>query len=384
MFRKASAIALVIILIFSLAACGKSKGEAIAVPKDKKVAILVAPKEQYPEDYLAAMALQKEYPDTVVVKEYSDSRKLVPGDGPIISISCELAADPTVGAIVYARATEFAYLASAKAKAAAEADKRELFTIAIEPEDIVKSVSNCCDLVIGCDWAAAAEDIAASAKKMGAEYFVFFTFDRHIGNDYVVWQRDSLKAACEKAGIAFVEKNGDDPTNAAGINRAKQSIKDGVGSLILNEKIKGEKVVLFSTDSSVQSTLVEIADSKGMMYITPNCPSAYSGLAEAYSVEIGDKLSASDFAKAEKKAASANKEGKGKFAAYNGELINALVKGSVITAFDMLNGTTTADNLTERASVRFTGEKNFTFNPVLTEKYPNVFGAYDAVGYDAF
>lgn len=384
MFRKASAIILVIALIFTLAACGKSKGEAVKVPKDKKVAVLVAPKEQYPEDYLSAMALQAEYPDTVVVKEYSDSRKLVAGDGPIVSISSELAADPTIGAIVYARATEFAYYASAKAKVAASADKRELITIAIEPEDSLKSVSNSCDLVIGCDWSAAAKDIAASAKKMGAEYFVFFTFKRHIENEYVVWQRDCLKAACEEAGIVFVEKNADDPTNAAGITRAKQSVKDGLGALLLNEKIKGDKVVLFSTDSAVQSTLVEIADSKGMMYIMPNFPTAYSGLAEAYSVEIGDKLSASDFAKAEKKAAAANKEGKGVFAAYNGELMNTLIEGAVITAFDMLNGTTTADNLAERASTRFTGKKTFSFAPVLADKYSNIFGAYDAAGYDVF
>ena len=59
MFKKIIAAFLAAVLVLSLAACGKKEKEPtepIEAPT-KKVAVLVAPEAQYPEDYKAAAEL---------------------------------------------------------------------------------------------------------------------------------------------------------------------------------------------------------------------------------------------------------------------------------------------------------------------------------------
>lgn len=78
MFKKIIAVLLTAALILSFAACGKKEKEPtepIEAPA-KKVAVLVAPEAQYPEDYKAATELAAAYPETVTVGEYADSRIL--------------------------------------------------------------------------------------------------------------------------------------------------------------------------------------------------------------------------------------------------------------------------------------------------------------------
>lgn len=78
MFKKIIAAFLAAVLVLSLAACGKKEKEPtepIEAPT-KKVAVLVAPEAQYPEDYKAAAELAAAYPEAVTVREYADSRIL--------------------------------------------------------------------------------------------------------------------------------------------------------------------------------------------------------------------------------------------------------------------------------------------------------------------
>ncbi len=384
MIKKILALVLAFTLVFSLAACTGNKetgkpSEKI-VPSDKKVAILVAPEAQYPEDYAAAMSLQAQYPDNVIVKEYSDSRILQAGDGPIITLSEELANDETVGAIVYARATEFTNYAISKAKAA----NPDLITIAIEPEDKLSAVANAANLVLTCDWEAAANDAVKTAASMGAKYFVFFSFERHTRNELVDAQRNAFKAACEGAGIEYIYTNCVDPTNAEGISKAQLVIKEQVAQLELNKKIMGSDVVLFSTDSAVQSTLVELAKAKGMIYLSGNFPSVYSGISEVFEVAAAENYYDTEaYIRNISTAVKADAENKARFASYNFNLMATLVFGAVYSAFDMLNATTTADNLAEKVILRLTDaadSKTFTAK-AYNDTMKNVFCAYNT---DAF
>ena len=100
-FRRILALIMAAVLIFAVAGCKNNhgaKGEDVVTPQ-KKVAILVAPEAQYPEDYRAARELEAEYPNSIVIKQYDDSRILKGGDPGIITLSKELAADPEIGAI---------------------------------------------------------------------------------------------------------------------------------------------------------------------------------------------------------------------------------------------------------------------------------------------
>lgn len=371
MLKKILAVLLAVTFILSLAACGKKEPtEPIDLP-DKKVAVLVAPKEQYPEDYLAAQELAAAYPDNVIIKEYSDSRILKAGNPPIMQLSQELAKDSSVGAIVYARATQYTSLAISSAKNI----NPDLLTLCIEPEDLLDSVSSFADLVLCADWENAASDIISTAKKNGAKYFVMFSFNRHTENPLYAAEKSYFENICKENEITFIYDNSLDPTFSGGMEQSKLYARESVARLIQNKTVEGTDVVLFSTDSSVQSTLVTIARERGFMYICPSFPTAYNGVSESVDIALPEKIS--DTASYIKALSEALPDDGGRLFAYSYPLASTLLGGAVITAFDMLTGKTTAENLAERVSLRLGDlDENSTLTVKADEDYPNVFACY--------
>lgn len=375
------AAALAIVLIFSFAACKKNDetnltgANKITLP-EKKVAILVAPEAQYPEDYRAAQELAAKYPDNIVVKEYPDSRILVAGDPQIMTLSEELASDPTIGTIIYARATQFTSNAISKAKA----KNPDIQTICIEPEESIDKISELANLVLCADWSVAANDIVTTAKDMGAKYFVVFSLNRHIvENNMLAGANAAIKAACEAQGITYIYDNAVDPNWAEKIPGAQKYIKEAVARLELNEKIEGSDVALFSTDSSVQSTLIEVANQKGMIYVSPSFPSAYNGAGEVYEAAMPTEIKdVKTYIKALKEAAAADTEGTARISVYKFPLASTLLESAVYCAFDLLNGTTTAENLAANVTARVNeaaDEKKLTVG-AYSEELSNAFAAY--------
>ncbi len=356
MFRKIAAVILVLTLLLSFAACKGGKDADITLP-EKKVAIVVAPEAQYPEDYAAANELAAKYPDKIVIKEYSDSRVLRAGDAEIIQRSKELAADKEIGAIIYARATQF----TANAINAAKQINPEIKTICVEPEESIEKISKLADLVYCVDWKLAAEDMVNNAIEQGAEYFVVFSINRHISENQVLRNANQyIKEACKAKGITYIYDGSIDPIYSSGIAGAKQYIKESVARLFNNNKVANNNVALFSTDSSVQSTLVEVANQRGLIYVSPSFPTAYNGIGEAY--EIAKPESIADiktYIKNAKTAVEADAEGKAKLSMYNFALASALMESAVYSAFDMLNGTFTAESAANWAT-KAADSKSFT------------------------
>ena len=370
--KKIFSLLLVITLILSFASCsGKSSdseklSEELNLP-DKKVVIMVAPESQYPEDYAAAKDIQQKYPDNVIVKEYSDSRILVAGDPDIVTISAEMAADETVGAIVYARATQFTYTAISKVKSI----NSDIFTIAVEPEGNIDKVDEIADLLYVADWGDYSKDIVDTAAKMGAEYFVFFSFDRHMGNNPLFAQiKNHLLDRCTDKSIEFIYENVQDPNYAGGIEKAKYSIKQAVVNLYDNKKISGENIALFSTDSSVQSTLVELAAKDNLIYVSPSFPTAYNGLNEYFDFTVpADYKNIEGYISSVTEKLSADNDNNGRFAIYNFPLASVLMKASVYSAFDLLTDKSNEENVLDNATVR--AEDAANFKKFKCEKYIN-------------
>ena len=378
--KQLAAISLAVILIFSFASCGKNKegnnSKYKVVPSDKKVAILVAPEAQYPEDYRAAAELAKEYPDKVVVNEYADSRILKPGDAEIITLSKTVAADEEIGAIVYAKATQFTTYAINAAKEI----NPDIVTVCIEPEESIDKISELSDLVLCADWSAAASDIVAAAKEQGAKYFVVFSINRHIGdNPLISAENAAIEKACKEQGITYVYDSAVDPIYSTGISGAQKYIKESVARLYSNSKIEGSDVALFSTDSSVQSTLVEVANEKGLIYVCPSFPTAYNGIGEVYEIAVPDKAADVDaYIKSAKEAVGADAQGKARISLYKFPLASSLLKTAVYGAFEILSGTATAENLAERVSeiaAYSADSKNFAIS-VYDDAHANSFKAY--------
>lgn len=351
MAKKIIALLLALTLVFALASCsGKSGQSEKVVPSEKKVAILVCPETQAPEDIRAAKALAEKYPDKVIVKECDDSRVLTPGDTAAIKFSRELAADETVGAIIYSKATYYVNDAIREAKKINE----NLRFICIEPEFSIDTACEKADVVLCADWAKAAEDIVAQAKKQGAEYFLMFSMERHISkNPLYAAEREFIEKACEAQGVNFLYDHAKDSFYAGGINTAQRYVKESVARQFLNNKVKGNGVALFSTDSCVQTTLIECANKRGLIYVSPSFPTPYNGVNEIYAAELpADIESCDDFVKAVTEAAKADAEGTAKLSMYTYPLTSKILTGALYIAFDMLNGTTTAENLAERVQLR--------------------------------
>ncbi len=372
---------LALVLVFGLAACkdnvDKPSNTDISdvVASEKKIAILVAPEAQYPEDYKAAAEFAKEYPDKVVIKEYADSRILKAGNPEIMTISQELASDSEIGAIIYARATQF----TSNAINAAKTINPEIVTVCVEPEESVEKIAATANLVYCVDWEKAAKDIVATAKNQGAKYFVVFSINRHINeNPLLMNANGAIKLACEEAGITYVYENSVDPIYSSGINGSRQFIKEAVARLYNNKNIEGTDVALFSTDSSVQPTLIEVANSKGLIYTCPSFPTAYNGLGESYEIAMPESIADLDkYIESAKAAANADAEGKARLAIYKFPLAATLLKSALHCAFDILNGTLTAENMATYAAgraVNAADNKGFAVAPYGA--LSNVFAAY--------
>ncbi len=385
-FRRIIAAMLAFVLVFAFASCKKEpveekpsdtiQADEIVVP-EKKVAILVAPEAQYPEDYKAAQELAAEYPDTIVVKEYKDSRILEGGDPGIITLSKELAGNAEIGAIIYARATQYTRNAIYKAKEI----NPQIVTVCIEPEDEINELADLANLIFCIDWAKAAEDIVAQAKAQGAKYFVAYSFSRHISkNSLIRGEIDAFKTACETQGITYMYESSEDTNKTAGIAGAQKYIKESVARLYLNNKIEGKDVALFSTDSSVQKTLIEEANSRGLIYVCPSFPTAYNGLGEVYEIAKPEKISdVAAYIENAKAAVAADTSGTARLSIYKTPIAAYLLKAAVHSTFDILGGKITADNMAEKVTNRaILAADNFDFSisPYGNEK--NVFMAYQA------
>lgn len=380
LIKRIVAAMLALVLVFALASCKDNKKPSESgtpiTPSEKKVAILVAPESQYPEDYRAAAELAAEYPEKIVIKEYSDSRVLRAGNPEIMTISEELAADPEIGALVFARATQF----TTNAINAAKAKNPEIVTVCVEPEESVEKISSLANLVFCVDWVKAANDIVATAKAQGAKSFVVFSINRHITNNPLLSGANAaFKAACEAEGISYIYENSLDPIYSTGIEGSRKFIKEAVARLYNNGEIEGTDVALFSTDSAAQKALVEVANSRGLIYICPSFPTAYNGLGEVYEASTPEKASdVAAYIENIKAAVSADSESKGKFASYKFPLASTLLRSALYCSFDILNGTMTAENQAELASSRATDaadSKNFTVT-AYSENLKNVFAAY--------
>ena len=394
MFKKIIAVILSLSMIFAFAACKGKENEgtepnatnlplegatsqALSVP-GKKVAILVASKTQYAEDYAAAKKIEAKYPDAVKVFEYPETSRLVAGDPEIMKISKDVAADESYGAIIYARATQY----TADAIRVAKEINSNIRIICVEPEGSVDRLSKKSDLIICVDWVKAAKDIVAAAKAQGAEYFLMFSHTRHIsgssGLDSLVMlyatAKNALSIACEEQGIKFVFDTAPDPTYSGGINDVNRYMREAVARHVSSGKIAGKNVAVFSTDAFAQKELLNIANEKGYIYLTPSFPTAYDGLREIFDIKQPENIAdVSAYVSNAKNTVSGN----ARYSIYSYPLASVMLYTAVYSAFDILSGKTTDSNLAEMVTMRATDcAVNSEFTIEKFADYSNVYAVY--------
>ncbi|MCR5150198.1 MAG: DUF3798 domain-containing protein [Clostridiales bacterium] len=366
--NTAVAVFLCICFLFSLSSCNFG-GKTVKIPK-KKVALLVAPESEYPDDFRAAQKLAGEFPDTIVIKEYSDSRILKEGNAQIIEISKKIAQDSSFGAIVYARGTQFCLDAIAAAKLINE----DLLFYCIEPEDDIDTVATFSTAVVAVDWEKACEDIVKSAKSAGARSFVMFSFNRHTADNPLYASISGfIKSACEENHIIYKFVESKDPIYSSSLTECEVSVNEAVLSMISKKEIEGNRnVALFSTDVTVQKTLVEIAQTHNYIYVSPELPSAYSGIFSRYNLldSTSDKAY-SDVVKAVIDSVNGDSTSSGKLFVYDFDLIELFERTCIYSAFDVLckpskgekiykNLVKRADELFDKTEYSFKGDETYS------------------------
>lgn len=394
MLKRIIAAVLAFSMIFVLASCKGKKdpaatkptseliasvtSEALNIP-DKKIAILVAAEEQYPEDYRAAKQIEAAFPDKVTVREYPATVPLVAGDPEIMTISREIAADDSYGAIIYAKATQYTY----DAVRAAKEVNPEIKTVCVEPEGSVDKLANSSELVICVDWVKAANDIVAQAKAQGAQYFIFFSHNRHISGNgaaddgiamLYATAKNAVSVACEEQGITFISDTAPDPIHSGGINAVNRYMREAIGRHAESYPLAEGNVALFSSDAFAQQELINIANEKGYIYISPSFPSAYNGISSVYDVAIPENIIDVDTYIESAKAAV---DGNAKFSIYSYPLATVMLYTAVYCTFDLLSGNTTAENLSDKVTMRATDcAANDGFTVETFGNYTNVFAVY--------
>ncbi len=356
--KKLISLFLIFTMLFAFCACGKKdkpeKNQSIeVVVPDKKTVIMVAPKEEYPEEYLAAHELADAYPDEVLVCEYLDSRIIKAGSTDLVVLSEEYAADETVGAILYARATPFTSDASRKAKTV----NPDIVTAAIEPEANIDTVATVCDFVLCADWERYAKDIVKTATDMGAKDFLFLTNDRHLQNSSYVNLKEYIADNCEKnrKTMNFTFRTILDPFYN-NMDAVKADCENQINELLEGNFI-GKDTVLFSTDSTVQSTLASVAKKKGMYYLCPEFPTAYEGVCQNYKAAYPETVT--DIKAYTSSVKKFIPDAADHFAVYNFPLASVIMKASLYTIFDLLNKEVKSENIIDRLEIRLNDTADF-------------------------
>lgn len=332
--KKLFSLVLALALVLSLASCAGKVGPAkvkTELPEGKKVAIIVAPETQYPEEYKAAKQLEKDYPSNVTVIEYPDSRVLKAGDPEIWKAAEKAASDKSVAAIIFDRATQF----TPGAVRAAKKINPDIITVAVEPERDYEQTAKEVNLIYQADWLKYADEIFENAAGSGAANFVFFSIADHAGNNPMYKRAMTrLNDKCSSGNIKFIYRQVTDPIYSGGISAAEQSVQDELEKLFESGEISDGGTVVFSTDSTVQKKLVELTEEKGLIYIAPPFPCAFSGAGEYFGTELPGSMK--DLPSYIRSLKSAVSQANGKYFVYNYTLASVMLNAVVLTVFDYL------------------------------------------------
>lgn len=388
MFKKLASLFLVFILIFSFAGCGeKPDDNETTVPvtseeipvSEKKIALLVPAGTQFNELKIASQEIASAYSDKIIIREYDNYSNLADNKNDLVTVSKEIAADKSVGAIIFtkaARLTNEAILMSQQINP-------ELVYGCIEPEASTGNLAGIADFVFCTDWSKTAADIVAKVKAKGAEYFLMTSFNRHISGssstDTASLLASTLKSAlnseCKKQGIEFVYHNAPDPISAGGTKSVIKEIREAIARYKSSGKISGSNVALFSTDYYITKELIDIAKENSFIYAGPSFPTSFNGIGEA-ATDVSLPANSADFAVYNDSLRSVAGT-LPRAIVYNYALETVFIKAAVHLTFDILAGKTTDETLTQKATMRLTdaaGNEGFTVKTF--GGYSNVYAAY--------
>ncbi len=146
------------------------------------------------------------YPDNFMVEQET-----------MIAQILNLAADPQVKAIIIAQGVPGSMAAMKKVREL----RPEMIFILDNPHEDPHQVASYADLCLIPDDLKRGETIVELAYKMGAKYFIHYSFPRHMSQELLARRKDIMEAKAKELGLGFAYVNAPDPTGDQGLPGAQ-------------------------------------------------------------------------------------------------------------------------------------------------------------------
>lgn len=357
MIKRGIALLLMLIMVFSMVACGSQE---VAEQPDAeqsteeqandnwKIGIMTNTVVQNEEEYRAAENVIKKFgEDRVIHMTFPD--KFMDEQETTIANMVSMASDPDVKALVIVQAVPGTSAAIDKVKEIRD----DLLIIAGVPGEDPGVIASKADVIFQADELKMGYTVPAQALAQGAKTYVHYSFPRHMAYPLLSARRDIMKEECEKLGLEFVDATAPDPTGDAGVSGAQQFILEDVPRMV--EKY-GKDTAFFSTNCAMQVPLISAVVETGAIYPQPCCPSPYHGFPSALGIEIPeDKQGDIDYVVEEITKIMAEKGMTGRTSTWPTPVAMMFVEGGAEYAKNWIEGNTNGKIDTEKIKEAFKG-----------------------------
>lgn len=275
-------ISALIVFCIVLAVFGCSKNGQHIEKIDFKVGFIMGSESYCPEENALVNQITELYgSEKIVSAVYSDDYA---GNPSLIeTVANQVIQDEKIKVIIFDRAV----LGTATAIEKVKEERDDIYIVCIGTDEDINVISDLADLVINVDEVALGKSAVEQAKEMGAEVFVHYTYNRHIGYPNVARRMEAIEQKCKDVDIEFVLASSVDPLSSNGISGANQYIiEDAVRK---QKEYTGKKIAYFSTESVVQRALIETSIKHNTILPVQVYPSPFVGFPDVLEIDLNSK-----------------------------------------------------------------------------------------------
>lgn len=256
--------------------------ESTEAVEDYKIGLMISPLATREEYYRTAEMLIEEYgADKFVMDVYPEN----PQNEQEVTISkaLNIAMDPDVKAMIFDSADIGTIAAVDKIKE----ERPELKILFGSLNEDVYEMAEVGDLMLSLDPDLYGQSVAQMAVDAGAEYFIFYSFARHMSNSLKVRHLEAMKSVCEANGVKFEQVTMPDPMGDAGVSGAQQFLIENIPALM--DQYGTKNIAYFATVSTIQESMLKTIVENGGIYPCHTDPSPFSAFSGALGLEIDDE-----------------------------------------------------------------------------------------------
>lgn len=309
--RITSLITAAIMLLLCFGCSDKTDDGSVtekAIAPEKKIALIIGSEKQDGDAFAMAKALKLQYGDNLLVHSYSDN--YLNDSLSLTTIATELANDTTVKAIVFGNGVE----STAHAAQRVRELRSDMCIIICNPVEEISDLAQNSNLILRLDYKSIADSMVRNAAEMGAETFVFYTFQRHADYSYVKEMREIAGKVCGELKIEYEETFSVDPYVKGS---SEEIAKTFVGEDFYRKtKEFGENIAVYSTDPFIQEELIRLAAQKKYIVAGTATLSPFS-FANALKVDVKGHETDSKYVLAAVTNKLSKTESKGRMASWN-------------------------------------------------------------------